>query len=59
MSGEEVLKAGYAAYGDVVGGVAHTGKPMPAWEDLPPWTKRAWAAFLQACLNKITENTCA
>lgn len=32
----------YEAYGDHAHWKAHTGDPMPSWEDLPDVTKQHW-----------------
>lgn len=40
----ELGKAGYETYGDFVGWVAHTGKPMPRWDELPEQIQLAWQA---------------
>jgi hypothetical protein len=49
-AGEDLLKAGYKAYGDYVGWKSHTGKPMPSWDQLPPDTQGAWAAFARVVM---------
>lgn len=41
---------GYNAYGNSVGWVNHTGKPMPDWEDLPFTIQRAWAMAITAAM---------
>lgn len=37
-------RTAYTAYRDEVGGVAHDGGPIPAWEDLPDRARRGWLA---------------
>lgn len=53
MTTEEMLRNGYNAYGEHVQWTAHTGKPMPKWEDLPPATKGAWAAFARSVIADV------
>jgi hypothetical protein len=54
-AGEDLLKAGYKAYGDYVGWKSHTGKPMPSWDQLPPDTQGAWAAFARTVITAGVE----
>jgi hypothetical protein len=41
----------YQAYGEHVEWTAHTGKPMPQWEDLPARIKNAWRLAAEAALH--------
>ena len=51
--GKALVKKGYQAYGDYVHWKAHTGKPMPGWEQLPPETQGAWFAFARTIVEGL------
>ena len=53
MSGEDLLKRGYNAYGEYVHWQNHLGKPMPTWEQLPPLQRGAFAAFLREVVAEL------
>jgi Fe-S cluster assembly scaffold protein SufB len=46
-----LAEQGYKAYGDEVCWVAHTGKEMPSWDELPEKQRKAWIA----AASRITE----
>ncbi|MFD0404998.1 helix-turn-helix transcriptional regulator [Kitasatospora sp. NPDC127116] len=41
----------YHAYGAATGGLTHTGRPMPTWDQLGRTIQHAWAAAAQAVLD--------
>ncbi|WP_329492461.1 hypothetical protein OG618_37440 (plasmid) [Kitasatospora sp. NBC_01246] len=41
-------RTAYTAYGATTGNLNHLGKPMPAWDDLPPTIQQAWTAAAAA-----------
>lgn len=42
MTGEQLARIAYEAYGETTGHKNYAGLPMPAWEDLGDTIQTAW-----------------
>lgn len=54
VSGPDLAKAGYEAYGECVGWKNYAGDPMPAWEDLTEPQRVAWVQAALVIRQKDT-----
>lgn len=64
MTLQELARDLYETYGSVAGWTAHTGRPMPQWDELPQKIHTSWEGvaararqvFVEEAVSLITES---